>query len=244
MAFQGGPVRREGGGNSPRKLPAGVSTFRSAGGPPPLEVLHPTGFLVRRRVSLPQCSDYPLRWVLALALAATVAGAITDPTPGVAATTTCTAASKWPCHGGDPGGRVLRTLQTDVYSAAKVTGDDVEHRSYDSYWITGNPCGFGQTGWSPTMAMATFASSLPRSALTQQIGRHVSREGWRANPAARAHQTDGAVNSWWRESDGRPVSVSLSQVPPGDLDVSAPSGQSVWALGASWQPQPHGVNCP
>ena len=186
----------------------------------------------------------PLRWALAFALTVTVAGVMTGETPADAASTTCTAASKWPCHGGDPGGRVLRMLRTDVYSAVKVTGGIVEHRSYDSYWITGNPCGFGQTGWSPTMAMATFASSLPRSALSQQIGRHLSREGWRAIPAATGHQADGAVNSWWRESDGRPASVSLSRVPPGDLDVSALYRQSVWALGASWQPQPHGVNCP
>jgi hypothetical protein len=186
----------------------------------------------------------PLRWVLALALAATVTGAITGPTPGVAATTTCTAASKWPCHGGDPGGRVLRTLQEDLYTAAKVTGDHVGHRSYDSYWITGNPCGFGRTGWSPTMALATFASSLRRSALSQQIGRHLSREGWKANPAVLTLQTGGAVNCWRRELDGRPASVSLSQVPPDESTVTAPYGQSVWALGASWQPQPHGVNCP
>ena len=113
----------------------------------------------------------PLWGVLALAFVATVAGVITGPTLEVAAITTCTAASKWPCHGGDPGERVLRTLQTDVYSAAKVTGDPVEHRSYDSYWITGNPCGFGQTGWSPTMAMATFVSSLRRSTISQAIAR-------------------------------------------------------------------------
>ena len=187
----------------------------------------------------------PLRWMIALALAATVPGVIMGATPCVAATTTCTALSKWPCHGGDPGGRVLRTLRTDVYSAVKVTGDHVEHRSYDSYWITGNSCGFGQTGWSPTMALATFASSLPRSALSQQIGRHLSREGWRkGGPAALDQQTNSAVYSWRQELDGRSASVSLLQVPPGDLDVSVPHGQSAWALGAIWQPLPHGVNCP
>lgn len=186
----------------------------------------------------------PLRWVLALALIATVAGVITGATPGLAATTTCTAASKWPCHGGDPGGRVLQTIQTDVYSAAKVTGDRVEHRSYDSFWITGNDCGFGQTGWSLTMAMATFASTLRRSALSQRIARHLSSEGWKASPPPMPGQTGDVVNSWSRELDGRPASASLSQVPPGDLDVTATHGQSVWALGASWQPQPHGVNCP
>jgi hypothetical protein len=186
----------------------------------------------------------PLLWVLALALGATIAGAVTGATPGVAATTACTAASKWPCHGGDPGGRVLRTLQTDVYSAARFTGDHVEHRSYDSYWITGNPCGFGLTGWSPTMALATFVSSLRRSALSLQIGQHLSSEGWKANPAAMAHRTNGAVKTWRQTFGGRPASVSLSQVPPDESDVTASDGASVWALGASWQPEPHGVNCP
>jgi hypothetical protein len=94
------------------------------------------------------------------------------------------------------------------------------------------------------MAMATFVSSLRRSTIAQQIGRHLSREGWKTIPAAMGHQTDGAVNSWRRQLDGRPASVSLSHVPPDGSNVTAPSGQSVWALGASWQPQPHGVNCP
>ena len=148
--------------------------------------------------------------------------------------------------GGDPNGQVLKTLRMNAYSAAKITGvDHVEKRSYDSVWITNaGPCGFGQTGWSPTVAQAAFASSLQRSAVLQQIELRLAREGWKPNPAGMPPQTDGAVKSWQRELDGQVASVSLWQVPPEDTDLRVADGQSEWNLGAVWQPQPRGVECP
>ena len=60
------------------------------------------------------------------------------------------------------------------------------------------------------MAMATFATSLRRSALSQQIARFLSREGWKANPSCnRITDPMAAPSSWERELDGRPASVSL-----------------------------------
>jgi hypothetical protein len=190
-----------------------------------------------------------LRFIAVLAIGLTAAGSVIGGTAEVAGAT-CSQTSNWPCRGGDPGGHVLKTLRQDVYAAARVNGDRIAHRSYDSFWTVGESCGFGPDGWSKTMAMAVFATSLRRSVLTRGIQRSLGHEGWMPGPVTNAGQKE-VVAQWIRALHGQVATIQLFRVTSanGVVDTMTGSravrrGQSGWALAASWQPRPAGSQCP
>lgn len=97
-----------------------------------------------------------------------------------------------PLGSGDPGGVILRELQT-VRTAIPANSTQVNIGGQDSQWIGSCSDGYFEKGWSRVQSWVDFNSVLPPDEVKSFVTSRMSRSGW--SPSTRADL--GSIYRHW-----------------------------------------------
>lgn len=137
--------------------------------------------------------------------------------------------------GGDPGGTVLRSLET-IRSAVPLGATDVSTLTVPSTWLGacgGDPGSHG--GWTEDRSSAQFTETAPPDTVKAAVGRVLMAQGWVRHDMV-ITPGQGPTAHWSRPvRDGRPADAFVFPTPP---------GSTAWSLTATWRPPGPVGDCP
>jgi hypothetical protein len=138
--------------------------------------------------------------------------------------------------GGDPGNKVLRSLQ-QIEGAVPPTASHVRVQSFAAQWLPACPeFHNANAGWSRVQVNVQFVDGDSRSTLADQMDSVLRRKGWvRMDVAPGPHE--GRIAHWThKEPTGSKGTV---------FAFPAPADSHSWVLTAEWQPPgPANQGCP
>lgn len=141
--------------------------------------------------------------------------------------------------GGDPGGRILNSLQP-VKKVIPAGAADIDTITSDSTYSTKCPDNpGGKAGWSAVIVVSNFRSRLPSPDVVADIGNRLARLGWHRVAPVWDHNFDQyRPQAAWQKTlfRGQIASATVYQLPVG-------SGPDIgtWHFGANAKPPGYAV---
>ena len=129
--------------------------------------------------------------------------------------------------GGDPGGRILKALQS-APAAAPVGSTDIVTQSSDSVWSAACPDSpGGQAGWSEVRVSTSFRNALPKEQVVSAVNSSLVGNGWTRHDESFG-PGQGVVAHWTKRlATGNPAEAAVYPVPAGSTN---------WLLTATSRP--------
>jgi hypothetical protein len=132
--------------------------------------------------------------------------------------------------GGDPGGSILSSLQSQVKSMLPSDARIISIHPRDAAWASLG-CD-GSTGWTDPRVVMTFASAQPQTTVIETASHALTTAGWTYQP--RLTMAQRGIPTWTKtSSESDLISLTTSQqahLPPGEWSVYGalpPQGQAV-----------------